>query len=135
MSLKFVISHYQWNKLITAPQGKPLFNNLCCKKFLKIIDLLSDSDSFLPRYVVKEKYKLNDTHILLWLGLINSIPLAWRTKIKEHFSDSQHIGKSRYRSLAFTSKSYNSPEISRTVFRKVGNRSGRSIPDSSKDYN
>ena len=42
--------------------------------------------------MVKLKYQLNDTHILSWLGLINSIPLSWRTKIKSHFSDSQHIG-------------------------------------------
>ena len=62
------------------------------RNMLKVIDLLSDSGSFLPRHMVKVKYQLNDTHILSWLGLINSIPLAWKTEIKYHFSDSQHIG-------------------------------------------
>ena len=61
------------------------------KNMLKVIDVLSDSGSFLPWHMIKLKYQLNDTPILSWLGLINSIPLAWKTKIKYHFSDSQHI--------------------------------------------
>ena len=63
-----------------------------CKEYVKSIDLLSDSGSFLLWHMVKVKYQFNDTHILSWLGLINSIPLAWKTKIKYHFSDLQHIG-------------------------------------------
>ena len=60
---------------------------------LTVIDFLSDSGSLLPSHMVKVKYQINDdTHILSWLGLITSIPLAWKTKIKHHFSDSQHIG-------------------------------------------
>ena len=62
------------------------------RTMLKVIDLLSDFGSFLPWHMVKVKYQLNDTYILSWLGLINSIPLSWKTKIKCHFSDSQHIG-------------------------------------------
>ena len=82
-----------WNNLFIAPQGKPLFDSFfCCKKYAKVIDLLSDSGSFLPWHMVKVKYQLNDTHILSWLGLINSILLAWKTKVKYHFSDSKHIG-------------------------------------------
>ena len=82
-----------WNNLFIAPQGKPLFNSFfIARNMLKVIDLLSDSSSFLPWHMVKVKYQLNDTHILSWLGLINSIPLAWKTKIKYHFSDSQLIG-------------------------------------------
>ena len=45
--------------------------------------------------------QLNDTHILSWLGLINSIALAWKTKIKYHFSDSQHIGTDSMRRNTF----------------------------------
>ena len=69
------------NNLFIAPQGKPLFNNFfIARSILKIIDLLSDSGSFLPWHMVKIKYQLNDTHILSWLGLISSIPLARKTK-------------------------------------------------------
>ena len=82
-----------WNNLFIAPQGKPLFNIFfIARNMLKVIDLLSDSDSFLPWHMVKVKYQFNYTHILSWLDPINSIPLAWKTKIKYHFSDSQHIG-------------------------------------------
>ena len=82
-----------WNNLFIAPQGKPLSNSFfIARNMLNVIDLLSDSGSFLPWHMVKVKYQLNDTHILSWLGLINSIPLSWKTKIKHHFSDSQHIG-------------------------------------------
>ena len=51
--------------------------------------------------MVKVKYQLNDTHILSWLGLINSIPLDWKTKIKHHVSDSQHIGTESMRRDTF----------------------------------
>ena len=82
-----------WNNLFIAPQGKPLFNSFfIARNMLKVIYLLSDSGSFLSWHMVKVKYQLNNTQILSWLGLINSIPLAWKTKIKYHFSDSQHIG-------------------------------------------
>ena len=40
----------------------------------------------------ERKYQINDKHILPWLGLINSILLAWETNVKEHFSYPQHIG-------------------------------------------
>ena len=84
---------YLWKNLFIAPQGKPLFNIFSiARNMQKVIDLLSDSGSFLPWHMVKVKYQLNDTHILSWLGLINPILLAWKTKTKYHFSDSQHIG-------------------------------------------
>ena len=83
-----------WNNLFIAPQGKPLFNSFfIARNKLKVIDLLSDSGSFLPWHMVKVKYQLNDTHILSWLGLINSIPLSYgRQKSSAIFFDSQHIG-------------------------------------------
>ena len=82
---------------------------------LKIIDLLSDSGSFLPWHIVKVKYQLNDAHILSWLGLINSIPLAWKTKIKHHFSDTRHIGTDSMRRDIFL------PDMSvKRVYRALG---------------
>ena len=71
------------------------------RSILKIIDLLSDSGSFLPWLMVKVKYQLNDTYILSCLRLINSIPLAWKTKIKHHFSDSLHICTDAMKSYTF----------------------------------
>ena len=70
-----------WNNLLIAPQGKPLFNNFfIARSILKIIDLLSDSGSFLPWHMVKVKYQLKNTLILSRLDPIDYIPLVWKTK-------------------------------------------------------
>ena len=107
----------------------------------KIIDLLSNSGNFLTWHMVKVKYRHNDIHILSWLGLINSIPLAWKTKINHHSSDSQHIGTDAMRRDTFlpdmSVKKSTAPlvkplihpptaqRISRAVFRKIRNRLGK----------
>ena len=94
-----------WNNLFIAPQGKPFFNSFFIARSMlsiaRIIDLLSDSGSFLPWHMVKAKYQLDDTHILSWSVLIISISLAWKTKIKHYFSDSQHIGTDSMRRDTF----------------------------------
>ena len=104
-----------WNNLFIALEGKPLFSSFSIAgSILKIIDLLSDFGSFLPWHMVKVKYQLNDTHILCWSSLINSIPLAWKTKIKDHFSDSQYIGTASVRRDTFL------PDISvKRVYRAL----------------
>ena len=83
-----ILNESLWNNSFVTAIGKPVFHPAFLNKnILKVSDLLTESESFLPWQMAKQKYNLNYGHFIDWLGIINSIPSDWKSQIKLHFSD------------------------------------------------
>ena len=73
-----------WNNSYITCGGKSLYNQyFMTKGIICIIDIMEENGILLKWAKAKQKYDLNISSYLSWLGLIKSIPTAWKFNLRD----------------------------------------------------
>ena len=73
-----------WNNSCITCGGKTLYNQyFMTKGIICVIDIMDENGVLLKWEKAKQKYDLNISSYLSWLGLIKSIPTAWKFNFRD----------------------------------------------------
>ena len=73
-----------WNNNCITCGGKSLYNQyFITKGIMCIIDITDENGILFKWEKAKQKYDLNISSYLSWLGLIKSIPTAWKFNLRD----------------------------------------------------
>ena len=73
-----------WNNSCITYGGKSLYNQyFITKGIMCIFDIMDENGIILKWQKAKQKYDLNVSSYLSWLGLIKSIPTAWKFNLRD----------------------------------------------------
>ena len=74
-----------WNNSCITCGGRSLYNQyFITKGIMCIIDIMDENGILLKWEKAKQKYDLNISSYLSWLGLIKSIPTAWKFSLRDN---------------------------------------------------
>ena len=76
-----------WSNSCITSGGKSLYNKyFMTKGIMCIIDIMDENGNLLKWEKAKQRYDFNMSSHLSWLGLIKSIPTAWKSNLRDSFS-------------------------------------------------